>query len=281
MMHNVAIRVAVCVVVFILAVAASHSPAYSQALEKMRLGYSGTGLNNYVLEMGRRGGIFRTNGLDLEMVYVNSGSLLNQALIAGTFDVSFSQGSEAMLAKLRGADLRINAVIANRFNHVYLAAPGLTSVKQLKGKKVAVSRFGSGSHFQTNLVLKEGGLDPEKDVTVLQIGNSGARMAAILSGVVDGTIMAGDFIPKARKEGFNILIDLADTKIEYPFLSLHMLGSYTDRNLPVVKAVIRGLSDSIRALRTDPAAAKAAIRAALRTDDAITVDYALQRSIQV
>ena len=164
--------------------------AGAQSLEKIRLGYSGTGINNYVLEMGKRAGIFKKNGVDLEVVYVNSGSLLSQALIAGTFDLSFSQGSEAMMAKIRGADVRIAAVIANRFNHVYLSAPSITSIKQLKGKKVAVSRFGSGSHFQTNLALKEGGLDPEKDVTILQIGNSGARITAILSGVVDGTIMA-------------------------------------------------------------------------------------------
>ena len=155
-MHNVAIRVAASLAVLLLEVAASFAPVYSQTLDKMRLGYSGTGLNNYVLEMGRRGGIFRKHGLDLEVVYVNSGSLLNQALIAGTFDVSFSQGSEAMLAKLRGADMRITAVVANRFNHVYLTAPAITSIKQLKGKKVAVSRFGSGSHFQSNLALKEG-----------------------------------------------------------------------------------------------------------------------------
>src|SRR5262249_13599285 len=226
MMYNVAIRVTVWLAVFILAIAASHSPAYSQALEKMRLGYSGTGLNNYVLEMGHRGGIFRKNGLDLEVVYVNSGSLLNQALIAGTFDVSFSQGSEAMLAKLRGADMRITAVIANRFNHVYLTASAITSIKQLKGKKVAVNRIRSGSHFQSNLALKEGGLDPDKDVTILQIGNSAARMAAILSGTVDGTIMAADFVPRAKKEGFNVVADLADSKIDYPFLSLNMMGNY-------------------------------------------------------
>ena len=151
-------------------------PTVAQNLEKIRLGYSGTGINNYVLEMGKRTGIFKKNGLEVEVVYVNSGSLLSQALIAGTFDLSFSQGSEAMMAKIRGADVRIAAVVANRFNHVYLSAPPITSVKQLKGKKVAVSRFGSGSHFQTNLALKEGGLDPEKDVTVLQIGNSGARI---------------------------------------------------------------------------------------------------------
>jgi ABC-type nitrate/sulfonate/bicarbonate transport system substrate-binding protein len=60
-----------------------------------------------------------------------------------------------------------------------------------------------------------------------------------------------------------------------------MMGSYIDRNLRIVKALIKGLSESIRALQSDPATAKIAIRAALRTDDAETVDYALQRSIRV
>jgi NitT/TauT family transport system substrate-binding protein len=281
MMHNVAIRVAASLAVFLLAVAASFSPAYSQTVDKMRLGYSGTGLNNYVLEMGRRGGIFRKNGLDLEVVYVNSGSLLNQALIAGTFDVSFSQGSEAMLAKLHGADMRITAVIANRFNHVYLTASTITSIKQLKGKKVAVSRFGSGSHFQSNLALKEGGLDPDKDVTILQIGNSAARMAAILSGTVDGTIMAADFVPRAKKEGFNVVADLANSKIDYPFLSLNMMGNYIERNAKMVKSLIKSMSESIRALQTDLPAAKVVVRTVLRTEDVETVDYATMRSIQV
>ena len=275
-------RPTICFVAALLLASIGLSDKLSaQTLDKIRLGYSGTGINNYTLEMGKRQGIFRRNGIDLEVVYVNSGSLLNQALIAGTFDVAFSQGSEAMVAKLRGADMRIVAVVANRFNHVYLAAPSITSFKQLKGKKVAVSRFGSGSHFQTNLALKEGGIDPEKDVTVLQIGNSGARITAILSGVVDGTIMAADFVPKAKREGFNVLADLADTKIEYPFLSLNLMGIYIDKNMRLVKALIRSMSESIRALQTDPVNAKVAIRAALKTDDVETIDYALSRSVQV
>ncbi len=280
-MGKIALRASASVGAFVLAVAALIDPAGAQTLDKMRLGYSGTGLNNYVLEMGRRAGIFRKNGLDLEVVYVNSGSLLNQALIAGTFDVSFSQGSEAMLVKLHGADMRITAVIANHFNHVYLTAPGITSIKQLKGKKVAVSRFGSGSHFQSNLALKEGGLDPEKDVTILQIGNSSARMAAILSGTVDGTIMAADFVPRAKKEGFNIVADLADSKIDYPFLSLNMMESYIERNPKMVKAIIKSMSESIRALQTNQEAAKAVVRTVLKTEDVETIDYATKRSILV
>jgi NitT/TauT family transport system substrate-binding protein len=278
---NINNRFTVCLAALFLAVAGLFDGASGQSLDKMRLGYSGTGINNYVLEMGHRSGIFRRNGLDLEVVYVNSGSLLNQALIAGTFDVSFSQGSEAMLAKLRGADMRITAVVANRFNHVYLTTPSITSLRQLKGKKVAVSRFGSGSHFQTNLVLKEGGLDPERDVTILQIGNSAARIAAILAGTVDGTIMAGDFVPRAKKEGLNILVDLADAKIEYPFLSLNMMANYIEQNPKMVKALIKSMSESIRALQRDQTAAKAVVRTALRTDDAETVNYATTRSIRV
>jgi hypothetical protein len=81
-------RPAIAILLFLsfsLLVALS-DPAIGQSLDKMRLVYSGTGLNSYVLEMGRRTGIFRKNGLDLEVVYVSSGSLLNQAPIAGTFE---------------------------------------------------------------------------------------------------------------------------------------------------------------------------------------------------
>ena len=254
---------------------------YGQGIEKINIGYSGTGITQYVLEMPRRLGIYRKNGLDPLIVYVGSGSLLSQALIGGSFDIAFSQGSEAMLARLRGADQRIVASVANRFNHVYMTAPSITSIKQLKGKKIAVSRFGSGSHFMTNLVLREGGLDPERDVSVLQIGNSGSRLAAILTGSVDGTIMAADFIPQAKKEGLNVLVDLADTKIEYPFLTFNMMGPVVDRRFNIIKAFIKSISEGIYMLQTDSVAAKAAIKAALGTDDLETIEFAAMRSAKV
>src|ERR1051325_10172028 len=260
---------------------ASAQTAFGQNLEKIRVAYSGTGTNAYVTEIAQRSGIFRRNGLDPEIIYIGSGSLLMQALISGTFLVAISQGSEAMIAKLHGVDVRISAAIANHFNHVFLTARNITTLKQLKGKRVAVSRFGSGSHFMTNLVLKEGGLDPDKDVTALQIGNSAARMAAILSGTVDGTIMAGDFIPKARKEGFNVLVDLSDLKIEYPFLTFNIPTSTIDRNFKTIKAFIKSASEAIKILQTDPAAAKNAIRVALRTDDPETLEFAANRSARL
>jgi NitT/TauT family transport system substrate-binding protein len=184
-------------------------------------------------------------------------------------------------AKLHGADMRIVAAVANHFNHVFLSHPSITALKQLKGKKVAVSRFGSGSHFMTDLLVKEAGLDPKKDVTVLQIGNSSSRMAAIMAGSVDGTIMAADFVPLAKKQGFNILADLADTNLEYPFLTFHMMGPVIERNFKLVKAFVKSVSEGIRLLKTDRNAAKAAIQAALKTNDPETLEYAATRSAKV
>jgi NitT/TauT family transport system substrate-binding protein len=253
----------------------------AQELQKVNVGYSGTGISQYTLEIARRQGLFRKNGLDPVIVYVGSGSLLGQALIGGSFDIAFSQGSESVQAKLRGADMRIVASVANHFNHVFLSHPSITSLKQLKGKRVAVSRFGSGSHFMTDLLVKEAGLDPKKDVSVLQIGNSSSRMAAIMAQSVDGTIMAADFVPMAKKQGFNILADLADTNLEYPFLTFHMMEPVIERNLKMVKAFIKSISEGIRVLKTDRNAAKAAIQAALKTNDAETLDYAATRSAKV
>jgi ABC-type nitrate/sulfonate/bicarbonate transport system substrate-binding protein len=106
-------------------------------------------------------------------------------------------------------------------------------------------------------------------------------MAAILSGTVDGTIMAADFVPRAKKEGFNIVADLAETNIEYPFLSLNAMGGYIERNPKLIKALIKSISESIRALKTDQTTAKAVVRTVLRTEDVETVEYAMTRSIQV
>ena len=143
---------------------------------------------------------------------ITSGSLLSQALIAGNFDVALTRCTTPMLRRLRGSEQYIVANYSNHFNDVFLAAPEITSVKQLKGKRIAVSRFGSGSHILTNLVLKQAGLDPQKDVTVLQIGNSAARLAAIMTRSIEAPHLHR-LCPRARRKacmsgGFRIKVGI-------------------------------------------------------------------------
>ena len=255
----------------------SFTTARAQQLTKVKIGYSGTGNTQYILELPRRQDVFRKNGLDPEIVYVTSGSLLSQALIAENFDVALTRGTTPMLGKLRGSAQYIVANYSNQFNDVFLAAPEITSVKQLKGKRIAVSRFGSGSHILTNLVLKQAGLDPQKDVTVLQIGNSAARLAAIMTRSIEGALISIDLVPRARREGLHVLVDLTESKVEYPVLSFFMMGPVIENNRRMVKALIKSISEGVRIFQTDTAAAKAVIKAALRTDDPETLELTAAR----
>ena len=251
------------------------NPAHPQTLTKIRIGYSGTGDSQYILELPRRQGIFQKNGLEPEIVYVNSGTLLSQALIAGNFDVALTRGSTPMLGKLRGSEQYIIATYSNHFNDVFLTTPEITTVKQLKGKKVAGSRL-APARTSYNLVLKQGGLDPQ-DVTVLQIGNSSARFAAILSRTIDGSLISVDFVPRAKREGLNTVADLTESTVEYPVLSFFMMGPLTENNRRIAKALIKSISEGVRIFQTDTAIAKAVIKSVLRTDDRDTLELTAAR----
>src|SRR5215467_9520540 len=251
------------------------NPAHPQTLTKIRIGYSGTGDSQYILELPRRQGIFQKNGLEPEIVYVNSGTLLSQALIAGNFDVALTRGSTPMLGKLRGSEQYIIATYSNHFNDVFLTTPEITTVKQLKGKKVAGSRL-APARTSYNLVLKQGGLDPQ-DVTVLQIGNSSARFAAILSRTIDGSLISVDFVPRAKREGLNTVADLTESTVEYPVLSFFMMGPLTENNRRTAKALIKSISEGVRIFQTDTAIAKAIIKSVLRTDDRDTLELTAAR----
>ncbi|MBI4529005.1 MAG: hypothetical protein HY695_34845 [Deltaproteobacteria bacterium] len=93
--------------------------------------------------------------------------------------------------------------------------------------------------------------------------------------------MTADFIPRAKKLGLNVLVDLAESNIEYPFLAFSMMASTIRQNPTIVKAVIRSISEGIRLFQTDRNAAKAAIKEALRTNDAETLEFVATRSAKV
>ena len=176
-----------------------------------------------------------------------------------------------------GSEQYIIATYSNHFNDVFLTSPEITTVKQLKWKKVAVSRFGSGSHILSNLVVKQGGLDPQKDVTTLQIGNSSARFAAILSRTIDGSLISVDFVPCAKREGLNTVADLTESTVEYPVLSFFMMGPLTENNRRIAKALIKSISEGVRIFQTDTAIAKAVIKSVLRSDDRDTLQLTAAR----
>jgi len=154
-------------------------------------------------------GFFKDEGLDVLVVMFNAGATNLQAMIGGDVQIMAGGVPETVLARASGVDIKNFWAISNLMPFQIYGSPKLKSLKDGKGKKFAISRFGSLSEFLTRSALRRSGVDP-KDVTMLQIGATPARFTTLATGIVDATILWFPVTERARAVGMNKLFDIKD-----------------------------------------------------------------------
>jgi NitT/TauT family transport system substrate-binding protein len=154
-------------------------------------------------------GFFKDEGLDVLVVMFNAGATNLQAVIGGDVQIMAGGVPETVLARAGGVDIKNFWAISNLMPFQIYGSPKLKSLKDGKGKKFAISRFGSLSEFLTRSALRQSGVDP-KDVTMLQIGATPARFTTLATGIVDATILWFPVTERAKAIGMNKLFDLKD-----------------------------------------------------------------------
>jgi NitT/TauT family transport system substrate-binding protein len=154
-------------------------------------------------------GFFKDEGLDVLVVMFNAGATNLQALIGGDVQIMAGGVPETVLARARGVDIKNFWAISNVMPFQIYGSPKMKSLKDGKGKKFAISRFGSLSEFLTRSALRQSGVDP-KDVTMLQIGATPARFTTLATGIVDATILWFPVTERAKAVGMNKLYDLKE-----------------------------------------------------------------------
>jgi len=226
-------------------------PQHGRAIDKIVLGYSGVGSGEEVHHFAKEVGLFKKYGLDVEIVYIPGGSTVVQSMIAG--DVQFGRGSatEVVTAHLAGFPLKILTALINKFVYSFVTPMSIARPQDLKGRAVAVSRFGSGSDFITRLALKSWGLEPVKDVTILQIGNSPERLAAIAGGKVQGSILSLSQTPRAKKLGLRVLADLSQIDAEYPQGVLYAPAALIEKRPYLIGAFLKAYIEALQQFKTD------------------------------
>ena len=177
--------------------------------------YSAVTASESVLWVAHETGLFQKHGLNTQIVYVSSGSRAMSALIAGETPILFSAGSPAVSAALGGARVKIIMSLLNVFPYYLVAGKGITQVEQLKGKKLAISRFGSSGHAAAVYALRRFNLEPGRDVALLQIGGGSERIAALQANAVQGTLLTSPQELLVKKMGANVLADLAQLGIPF------------------------------------------------------------------
>jgi NitT/TauT family transport system substrate-binding protein len=250
----------------------SSSVVAQEKPNRINLGYSSISGSQAILRVTKDAGIFLRNGLDPSLVLIAGGSGIVQSLIAGDLPVAIVSGEPSILARLQGADTVILGGLVNIIDFSVIVAPEIKKPQDLKGKKLAVSRFGSSTDFVLRYALDKWGLVPDRDVAILQIGSQPARLTALKSGTVQGTIVGPPADIMARKSGFNEIATPEQLNLAYPNTSIVSTSSTLAKNDALMRRIMKALIEGIHFFKTQKEASMKSIDAFARLGDAALVE---------
>ena len=219
------------------------SPLHAQPLKRIRIGSTTPSITTLPSEIAAKRGFFKEEGLDPEMITIRSADIIVKAMLSGQLDYSTSLPSLATAA-VAGLPIRIVGVMIKKTSYVMVSHPSVQSIQDLKGKVVGVSSFGAASDYAVRVALQKGGLDPKKDVTIVQVGGSAGRLSAMQGGTIQATVLVAPFDLQSEKMGFRRLLWLG-TVMDLPQggLGTHekKLQEQPDEIVRVMKAISRGI----------------------------------------
>lgn len=222
------------------------------AQERIRVGLTSLAPTTLPVWVAKRQGYFRDENLYVEPIVFTSGTINSQAALAGEIDIALGSGTEVFTIRLAGEDARFFFGISNFMPFKLFVNPSIKTPADLKGKRLAVSRFGAQSDFLTRHAISKLGLNPATDVTILQIGSTPARYAALKSGSVDGTIMWFPVTLIATAEGYRMLADLNDIISDWPYLGYYAMANVLRGRRDKVMRHLRAHVKALEWLRANP-----------------------------
>jgi ABC-type nitrate/sulfonate/bicarbonate transport system substrate-binding protein/LysM repeat protein len=247
-------------------VLAADGPA-SQGLKKIAIAYSSISPSQSPIWVTYEAGLFRKYGLDVEMIFIESGSRTVQTLISGDVAAAQVGGAPVVQSNLKGSGIVMIAGLLNTLDYKLIVARDITRPDQLRGKIMAVSRAGGSSDFATRYALDKYGLVPDKDVTLIQIGSQPARFAALEAGKIQGVMIAVPLTAKAAKAGFNTLADLQMLGLEYQHTSLALSRNLLKSQPELARNILKAFIDGIHYMKTQKRETMAVLAKYLKTND--------------
>ena len=177
--------------------------------------YAAEGAAGAALWVAKETGLFDKYGADISLKRLSGSSLIVQAMVGGETPIAQIGGPAVVDARLAGADLvYVASVIGTMVASIY-SLPSITTIEDLRGKKIGITRFGSITDFFARYALKTRGLAPEKDVAIVQMNELSSTLSALKIGAIQAGVITAPVTLQARKLGLRELVDM--TKIGGPF----------------------------------------------------------------
>src|SRR5688572_19245341 len=217
----------------------------AQSFEKVRIGMPSLSLSFIAPQVAYARGFFREEGIDAEIIRIAT----NIGIVAVTTkEIGYTTAVGAGLrSAVRGLPIKVITYFNGRPMHVLVAKPELKTLPELRRKVIGFAGYGDSTEFMLRAILRQAGLELEKDVQAFQVSGSGQRLQALLSGKLDAAIVPPPFNFEAESKGFVRLMAAAD----------------------VFETSVSGLALHVDTLRDKPAQVKRMLRALLKAQNFI------------
>src|SRR4029078_3924704 len=250
----------------------ANAPAHAQHT-RIGVGYSAISGDALPAWIAKDAGIFEKNGLDVPLVFFTArttgvvalvfaaAATAVMSLVSADTPITQLAGAAVVNSVLAGSDAALVAGGVTSLNYYLLTRPDIKTPEQLKGGSVAISRFGSSSDFIARYALQKIGLTPVKDVTIVQIGSTTARVDAALSGRVQATVVNPPASIIAQKRGMNMLADLPKLGLVYQHPAVATTRKYIREHPDIVRRYVKSQVEAVHRIYTDK---EASVRAFAR-----------------
>jgi NitT/TauT family transport system substrate-binding protein len=251
---------------FLLALGVS-APALAQTRpRKVRVGVTSVTVGNIITYVARDAKLYDKYGLDPEVSVVQGSGAAAKAMVAGHLDVAPIATPTAIEADLAGADLTILAHTLQSVTHALMARPEIRRADDLRGKRIAISSFGSLTDFLVRHILRQKGLIPERDVTLVQIGGDAERLAALSRGAIDAAALSFPSYARAQKAGYSMVWD-SSREIQYPGIEIVARRSLIQRDRDLVMNYMKAHLEGIALFKRNSTYGRRIIKRTLKIDD--------------
>src|SRR5580765_5485851 len=220
-----------------------------EAQQRIAASYPGIAGYNIPFWVALDAGEFRKAGLDVDPVLISGGSKSMQALLSGGLDVAQVSGGVSVQAALNGAEVTIIATASNSMSAGIIASKEIKSYADLKGKKIGIASFGGNNDIGLRYAFKKNNINPDKDVTFLQLGGERNRLTALERGAIAATIMSPPGLFVAEAQGYSRHGDLNAMGMRYPELSIVGRKRDLKERRDLVRRYLRAYLESVRVMK--------------------------------
>jgi ABC-type nitrate/sulfonate/bicarbonate transport system substrate-binding protein len=250
-------------------------PAVTSA-QKFVVGYSGITAIQTPFWIIKDAGYFKQEGLDANLIYIAASSTMAQAMMAGEVAISTANSQAVVDTGLQGGDLVAVGAIVNFVALYIIAAPEIKSVADLRGKPVGVSRFGATTDFAIQMFLKKYGLEPVRDVPIIQIGGLPELAAALSNKSIYAAAMSYPMGLVAQQAGMKVLANLAKEEIPFLHQGLTTTGKFLRERRAHAKAFVRAYGSAVHFMHTRKEESKAIVSRYTKVTDPAMLEGTMQ-----